>query len=1095
MHRNVLTAARVLLGFCAFSWLAFGQAVTGSLVGTVTDSSGAAVPNAKVSLAETRTGIAQNTTSNQSGNYSFPSLPPGNYRVEVELQGFRKAVKSGIDVLVNSTVRADLEMTPGAVTEVVDVRAEGALLQTDRSDTGRKIETRQLADLPLTYNRNFQSLLNLVPGTVRAFRPHSEFFNVQDSLSTRVNGQSRMANNVQMEGVDNNQRTGLLTAMIPPIEALQTVDVTTSNYEAELGRAGGAVTNVNFKSGGNEVHGSLFEFNKVSRLGARSFFASSKPVTTYNMFGGTIGGPIKKNKLFYFADMQGIRDRRGDYFQYTIPTAAFRTGNLSSAAQPIYDPATGDADALGRTPFAGNVVPASRISPIAARVLGLIPAPNRGAGLSQNWEISTVRKKDTNGGDVKMDYQISDKDRMSVRYSIQRSEIFDPPLYGVKGGGPRDFAGTGIQKAYNGAIGYTRVWSPTWLTEVRLGIMYYRNNADNADKALKTAEELGIKGVNVSDFTGGVPSFNVNGFSNPIIGYSASLPWERGETNMNFVVNTTKTLGNHTIKFGVDYRRTRDELLQNQTFNPRGRYTFNEANTQLITRSAAGVIGVSGATTLGNSFASFLLDRPNQFGRDLPLIFPTFLQRPWFSYVQDKWQVNQKLTVDIGLRHELWPPAVPRAKGGFSNYDPATNSLVIAGVGANPMNMGRKNYLTNFAPRFGAAYRHNEKTVVRMGYGISWAPLVDNGYAFNFPVRENNSFEARNAWSPAGAMADGFPAFKPFAIPANGIIANAPVQVYNTINPNVRESYIQSWNIAIQRTLPKNLVLETAYVANHAVGVKAIYNINAGMVPNAGQNGRPLFQKFGRNADTNDIYFGTSTTYNSLQVKLDRRFANGFALTTAYTYAKAIDLSGADNGGLWVYINAQRSRARADGDRRHVFVQSYVYELPFGKGKRFLTTGPAAQILGGWQMNGLLTLMTGEPFNLSVAGGIINAPGNSNTPNLNGEFKALKNVGPGTYWFDTSVFTSPAAGTFGNLGRNILSGPGFAHLDASIFRTFKVTERWNVQFRAESINFSNTPHFNNPNGDITSPNFGRVTGVNGAPNGPREIQLGLKVTF
>lgn len=1095
MFSKFLPAIKCLIAVTLLGAVSFGQATSGSLVGSVTDSSGASVINAKVTCTETRTGISHASVTNQSGNYSFPNLTPGTYRVEVELPGFRKAVKTGVDVLVNSTIRADLDLVPGAVTEVINVAAESALLQTDRSDTGRKIETRQLADLPLTYNRNFQSLLNLVPGTVRAFRPHSEFFNVQDSLSTRVNGQSRLSNNVQMEGVDNNQRTGLLTAMIPPIEALQTVDVTTSNYEAELGRAGGAVTNVNFKSGGNEIHGSLFEFNKVSRLGARSFFASGKAVTTYNLFGGTIGGPIVKNKTFYFADMQGIRDRRGDYFKYTIPNSAFRTGNLSAATQPVYDPATGDVDSLGRTPFPGNIIPSNRISPITAKILALIPQPNVNASLSQNWETSTVRKKDTNGGDIKVDHQLTDKDRMTARFSIQKSEIFDPPLYSVAAGGPRDFAGTGIQKAYNGAVSYTRIWSPTWLTDIRTGIMYYRNNANNADKQLKTADSLGIKGVNVSDFTGGIPSFNVNGFSNPIVGYSPSLPWERGETNLNFVVNTTKTVRNHTIKFGVDYRRNRDELLQNQTFSPRGRYTFTEATTQLITRSAAGVIGVSGGTTLGNSFGSFLLDRPNQYGRDLPLIFPTFIQRPWFSYLQDKWQVNQKLTVDIGLRHELWPPGVPRVAGGFSNYDPNTNSLSIAGVGGNALNLDRKNYLTNFAPRFGAAYRHNDKTVMRMGYGISWAPLVDNGYAFNFPVRENNSFEAKNAWSPAGAMADGFPAFKPFTIPANGIITNAPAQVYNVINKDVRESYIQSWNVAIQRTLPKNFTLEAAYVGNHGVGIKANYNLNASVIPNSGAAGRPLNVKFGRTADTNNIYFGTSTNYNSLQVKLDRRFANGFSMTTAYTWGRAIDLSGSDNGNIWTYINPQRSRARADGDRSHVFVQSYVYELPFGKGKSFLTNGIAAQILGGWQLNGVLTLQTGEPFNLSVAGGIINAPGNNNTPNLTGDFKVLKNVGPGTFWFDTSSFSNPAPGTFGNLGRNILSGPGLANLDGSIFRTFSITERWKVQFRAEAINFSNTPHFNNPSGDITSPNFGRVTGVNGAPNGPREVQLGLKVTF
>ena len=1084
-----------VLALLSCAAMAYGQAVNGSLVGTVTDSSGALVLNAKVTLTETRTGLGQATATNQSGNYSFPGLPPGTYRVEVESAGFRKAVKTGIDVLVNSTIRADAELQPGGVNEVVNVTADAAILQTDRTDTGRKIEARQLADLPLTYNRNFQSLLNLVPGTIRSYRPHSEFFNVQDSLSTRVNGQSRLSNNVQLEGVDNNQRTGLLTAMIPPIEALQTVDVTTSNYEAELGRAGGAVTNVNFKSGTNEMHGSLFEFNKVSALGARSFFASIKPVTTYNMFGGTIGGPIVKNKTFYFGDFQGIRDRRGDDFIGTIPTTAFRTGNLSAAAQPVFDPATGDASALGRTQFPGNAIPASRISPIATRVLALIPQPNKGGGLGNNEEIATVRQKDTNGGDIKVDHQLTDKDRFAVRYSIQRSKIYDPPLYSLKAGGYREFAGTGIQKAYSAAVNYTRVWSPTWLTEVRTGILYYRNNADNLDRSLKTADELGIKGVNVSDFTGGVPYFNINGYSNPVVGYSASLPWERGETNLNFVANTTKTLGNHTIKFGVDYRRNRDELLQNQTFNPRGRYNFNEANTQLIVRNSAGAIGVSGGTTLANSFASFLLDRPNQFGRDLPLIFPTFLQRPFFSYVQDKWQVNHKLTVDIGLRHELWPPPVPRVKGGFSNYDPSNNSLAIAGVGSNPLNLGRSNFKGEFAPRLGAAYRHNEKTVIRAGYGLSWIPLVDNGYAFNFPVRENNSFDAPNAWSPAGAMSDGFPLFKPFTIPSDGIIRNAPNQVYNVIPLDVKESYIQSWNLTVQRSLGKGFTLDAAYVGNHGVNIKATYNLNAGFVPGAGAAGRPLNLKFGRQADTNNIYFGTSTTYNSLQVKLDRRFSNGFALTTAYTWGKALDLSGADNGGIWTYINSQRSRARADGDRTHSFVQSYVYELPFGKGKKYLTSGPAGLVFGGWQVNGLLTLMSGQPFNLGVSGGIINAPGNPNTPSLNGAFNVLHNVGPGTFWFDPASFSNPASGTFGNIGRNALTGPGFAHADASIFRTFAFTERWKVQFRAEALNFTNTPHFNDPNGDFTSPNFGRVTGVNGAPNGPREVQLGLKVTF
>ncbi len=1085
----------VLFWLLLASVSAYSQAVNGTLVGTVTDSSGALVASAKVTLTATQTNISQQGQTNASGNFAFPNLQPGVYRVEIEVAGFRKSIRDSIDVLVNSTARADFELQPGQITESISVTAEASVLQTDRTDTGRKIETRQLADMPLAYNRNFQNLINLVPGATRSFRPHSEFFNVQDSMSTRVNGQSRLSNNVQLEGVDNNQRTGLLTAMIPAIEALQTVDITTSNYEAELGRAGGAVTNVNFKSGTNAMHGSLYEFNRVSRLGARPFFSNSKPVTTANNFGFTLGGPVMKNKLFYFVDYQGIRDRRGDFHQGTIPTTAFRNGDLNwSRGTDIYDPATGAADGTGRVPFANRVIPSSRISPIATRLLALIPNPTN-SGILQNFQTSTVRKKDTDGGDAKIDWQLTGNDRMSIRYSRQDSSIFDPPLYGVKGGGFRDFAGTGIQTATNAALNYTRVWNPTLITEVRIGVMYYRNNAQNSDIGLKTAQEVGIPGVNVSNFTGGVSNIQINGFSNPTVGYSASLPWERGETNLNFIVNNTKVIGNHTLKFGVDYRRNRDELLQNQTFSPRGRFNFTEGTTILAVRNAAGQLTNGSTQSFSNSFASFLLDAPNSLGRDLPLIFPTFLQRPWFSYVQDNWTVNSKLTVNIGLRHELWPPAVPRVKGGFSNFIPSTNSLVVAGIGSNPMNMGRINYKTSFAPRLGVAYRHNEKTVLRMGYGISWVPLADNGFGFNFPVRENNSFQAASAFVTAGAMKIGFPAFVPFSIPANGIITPAPASVFAYVRPDVREAYVQSWNLAIQRQLPWQLALEVAYVGNKGTGITGVENMNPGLQIGAGAAGQPFNILFGRRDAIQNLYFGTNSNYHSLQSKLDRRFSNGFALTTAYTWAKAIDTTGADNGGFRYYINPQRNRARADGDVRHVFVQSYIYELPFGKGKKMLTSGPMAWIAGGWQVNGILTLQTGTPFNMGVPGGIINAPGNANDPNLIGAYSAPKGVGTHTQWFDRNAFAQPAAGTFGNIGRNVFNGPGLFNIDASLFRRINITERWKAELRMESFNLTNSPKFNNPNGDITSPNFGRVTGAQGAPNGPREIQLGLKIIF
>ena len=1059
----------------------YGQAVNATLLGNVIDASGAAVPGAKVVIIETRTGISRGTQTNQSGNYVFANLQPGNYNVEVEHPGFRRAVRQSVDVLVNSTARVDLQLQPGEITESITVTAETAMLQTDRSDTGRKIETRQVQDLPLTFNRNFQALLNLVPGVHRAFRPHSEFFNPQDSLSNNVNGQSRLANNVQLEGVDNNHRTGLLTAMIPPIEALATVDITTSNYEAELGRAGGAVTNVVVRSGTNDLHGSLFEFNRLSKLGARNVFAQTKAPTTYNLFGGTFGGPIRRNQTFFFVDYQGIRDRRGDVFRATIPTPEFRRGDLSASPSIIYDPATGDSDGRNRIPFAGNQIPTSRISPVSRRILDLVPDPTF-SGLQTNFERATVRQKDTDGFDVKVDHQFSDSDRLSVRYSFQRHEIVDPPLFGIAGGGGKGFAGDGLQRAQNAAINYNRLFSPTLLAEFRVGVLRYRNDARNTDINLRTADEIGIPGVNVTAFTGGIPSVNVNGFSNPLVGFSASLPWERAETNFNYISNWTKTLGNHTIKWGADVRRIRDDLLQNQTFSPRGLFTFTPGPTAL---------NGDPRTSFGNSFASFLLDQPNSFGRDLPVIFPAFRQTAVFLYGQDKWQVSPKLTLDLGLRWEFWPPATPGRAAGFSNFDPTNNTLVIAGVGGNPSDLGRKTRYTFFAPRFGLAYRLAPKTVIRTGYGISYIPFPDNSYAYNFPVRQNNAFNALNTFSAAGRMADGFPPPLIAEIPADGIIRNPPESNFDVIPLDYKEGYVQSWNFTIQQALPGQFTLEAGYVGNVGRRVGAVRNLNAGLIPGAGAAGQPLFQLFGRRAATNLRFESTNTSYNSLQVKFDRRFSAGFLLTTAYTYSRSIDFVN-NNGGFFFQTFPDLNRGRSDFDRTHVFVQSYIYELPFGRSRRWLRQGPLAWIVGDWQVNGIFTAQSGAPLNFTFNSATLNMPGNGNRPNLLGKPRIVGDKGRGELFFDTSVFAPPAPATIGNAGRNVLGGPSFWNLDFSVFRKFPITERFGGEFRFESFNFTNTPHFNNPNGEFGNANFGQVVS---AEQDQRQIQFGLKITF
>jgi len=1119
IQRSIFT----LMLFVCSSVNVWAQAVTATLVGTITDSSGAVVVNSKVSATETNTGVSRTTSTNESGNYVFPTLPPGTYSVTVEQAGFKKAARTGVDVIVNATTRVDLTLVPGQVSETVEVTAESAILQTDRADTGRKIETAQLANLPTGYSRSFQSLLNLVPGTTRAFAPHSEFFNSQGSLSTQVNGVSRLGNNVQFEGVDNNHRTGLLTILIPPIEAIQNVDVSTSNYEAELGRAGGAVTNVILKSGSNNLHGALYEFHNNSHLNARETFQPSKPVTTYNYFGGNIGGPIIRNKTFFFADYLRIADRRGDGFIITVPNAAFRSGDFSSQTARVYDPATGDRiTGVGRQPFADNRIPTSRINPIAAKILTFVPDTNLNNNLINNFAGATTRSKDQDSFDVKVDHQQGDKDRFSVRYSFQRPVVTDPGRFGIYGGGGKGFAATGINRTQSAAINYTRLLSPTLIAEGRLGVGRYSNKAENLDIGTNASETLGIRGVNLDRWSSGLTTISVGGYADPLVGYVNSLPWNRAETNIDLVNNWTNIRSNHTIKFGVDVRRLRDELLQTQDAGgPRGQFSFG--NNQTSTSGAAVQAQVNG-------LASFLLDVPSQIQRDLAVAFPAY--RAWmvFSYLQDKWQVTQKLTIDLGLRHDFYPPATPRLKGGFSNYDPSNNTLVVAGFGNNPMNLGRKTYATGFAPRVGMAYRLDSKSVVRAGFGLSWIPYPDNSYAYNFPVKQTNVYPNTNTFGQAQApngsfvsMATGFPAPTTAAIPDSGIInAGTPgllSSVFNNIPLDYREGYLVTWNIALQRQLPRNFTIEAAYVANHTVRAPVAYNLNASFVFNSGSNGKPLFQKFNKNTDVNYRYAGVSNNYNSLQVKIDRRFSGGFQMTTAYTLGHALGVSSED-GGLWNYIQQRRSYARLDFDRRHTFVQSYVYELPFGRGKKFLTSGVGRWVAGGWQLNGVLSLMTGRPFTLGTNVSA-NTPGSSITPDLRGEMKLTHavagTVGTAT-WFDTtgcvpvvtpSCFVQQPLDAdgrtphFGNLGRNVFNGPGLGNLDFSIFRRIEVTERVKVELRGESTNVTNSPAFGNPNTTLGDANFGRITGtlaglvtnqgVGGT--GPRAVNLGIKITF
>jgi hypothetical protein len=1110
---------------------AWGQAVSATLLGTVTDTAGAAVPNATVQIQENATGITHKGITNDSGNYTFPNLTPGTYAVSVTADGFKKETHASVDVVVNTTTRVDLSLQLGSATETVVVTGAPAIMQTDRADVSTNLESHTLESMPISVNQNFQSLLTLVPGVGPPVFQHSQFFNAASSIQAEVNGQPREGNSFQIEGIDDDERTGLLQILIPPAQAIQTVDVSTSNYEAELGRAIGTVSNVIIKSGTNQFHGLATEYVQNSEFDARSYFNKGVGHLAYNYFGGGVGGPLIKDKLFFYADYFRSPDHEANSNTLTIPDPKWYTPNTagfidlsgplqSSGKGQIYDPDTGNPDGSGRTPFPNNQIPYSRVNPVSINLMKLLPAPNENLSTSttspaNNYFITLPFQKTTTRYDIKIDYQITQKDHLSGRYDHQGITIFQAPAFGAAGGGPANgaFSGTGTQGTYSSGINYDRAFSSTLLTEARVGVAHYGNSATPIGYGTDYATQIGIPGVNISQFTSGQVGIFMSDFtgsSNPaFIGYSASLPWIRTETNIDVVNHWTKIIRNHTVKFGVDLRRIHDDLLQDQTFSPRGAITFSENNT-----SEPGA-----STNIANEMASLLFDVPSQTGRDINTYFPAY--RDWwlFSFVGDKWQVTPKLTADLGVRWEIYFPATPKSAGGFSNYDPTTNSLVIAGVGSNPSNLGLNTRYTNFAPRLGFAYRATEQTVVRGGFGISYTPFEDNTYAYNYPVRANNSYQQLNSYQPAllsnGAVATfqaGFPAPVPIVIPSNGIINASSSsfltnQSYVVIPKNYRNPYVESWNLTVQQALPAQFSLQLSYVANHGVDIGAAQNINLPPALGLGTAGQPEYIAFKRSAATNVYFLGYSSNFQSLQVQLNRRFANSLGMITSFTWGKGLGYQTDDDGGLLFWLDQRHNYAPTDFDHRLNFEESLTYQLPFGPGKRWLSSGITSSLLGGWQIGAIVSLYTGLPFNVTANGGTINTPGQQQMANLARGYHVLHGIGAGHNWFDPTAFAQPAGcpktgacpleygTTMGNVGRNAYYGPGYIQDNLSLFKTFPIRESVSLEMRADAFQLSNSPQFASPSSSITSTTFGQVTSTVGSGTGINGIGGGRSLQF
>ncbi|HEY1987560.1 MAG TPA: carboxypeptidase regulatory-like domain-containing protein [Terracidiphilus sp.] len=1139
----------VTIALC-LSLSSHGQAVNGTLLGTVTDSTGATVPNAKVVATATATGAIHESTTNESGNYTFPDLQPGPFSVTIEAAGFKKATQQNIDLASNSSTRVDIILQTGNVSETILVTTAPPVLQTDRADISTKIETEDVVDMPLGTNRNFQSLLNLVPGAAPATFQHSQFFNAASSLQTEANGLPREGNLYQIEGVDDDERTGLLQIIIPPAEAILSVDISTNNFEAELGRATGAVTNVTLKSGTNNIHGSLFEFIQNNDLNARSYFGGPLGHLSYNYFGGAAGGPIVKDKLFIFGDYLHTTDHEAVSSTFTIPDSRYFTNagvtagctdplgciDLSAAFNgskgQIYDPATGDGKTTHRTPFKNNQIPFSRVNPVSLNTLQLLNAAAAKYGKlvtkplnnpANNYTTNLPFTKTTDSYDIKADYSLTERNHLSYRYSYQKAVTFQQSAFGSFLGGPQGggFEGKGNQISYSTGINFDHVFSPKFFTEARVGVAHLGNSAQPIDYGSSDATTLGVPGVNISGqpFTSGQVAMTINGgFSSPLIGYSASEPWIRAESNADFVNNWTKISGNHTFKWGADVRRIHDDLLQDQTFSPRGAFTFSDVQTS--DASSAG-------TNVANDIASFLLDQPSQVGRDLNTFFPRYRQWWIFAFASDKWQASPKLTLDLGVRWDLYPPATPAIAGGFSNYDPVNNNLVLAGLGGNPSNLGMKTQYRYFAPRTGFAYRLRNDTVLRGGFGISYTPFPDNTYAYNYPIRANNSYQptGTSGFTPA-VLADnvtvatfqaGFPAPVPVAIPSSGIIAaNTPFltsQVYTYVPQTYKNPYADSWNIALQQALPYDLSFQLAYVANHGTDISGAQNINLPTTYGGGANSDPEKIAFGRTAATNEYFLGFSSNYQSLQAQMTKRFSHGLSFVSAFTWGKALGYISGDDGNLSFFANFRRNYAPLDFDRALNYEQSFTYELPFGRGHQVLSSGVGDAVLGGWKLSGIISAVSGLPFTITANGGTLNTPGTTQTANLTGSFHKLGKIGATSPWFDTTAFTQPSGCTgqspcthpgLGNSGRNQFRGPGYIQDNISLFKRFNLYRETGFEIRVDAFQLSNTPQFGQPNGSGPSgaSGFGTITStlgsgqgsVNGVGGG-RTLQGSAKFSF
>ncbi len=1065
------------------------QVVNATLTGTVTDPSGASVPKASVTATEKSTGIARSTVTNTAGDYNIPYLDPGTYRLDIVAPGFKKYTRDNLTLEVSTIGRADAALSPGEMTETVTITAEAALLQTDSAEVARNFETRSVSELPLI-NRDFQQLAGLAAGVSLPAQTGSSLEDAQGTYYFNSNGQGNSSNNTIVDGIENTNFSLGVSLYLPNAEDVSEVRVSTNNYSAEFGRAGGAVVNAVTRGGTNSIHGSLWEFNRVADLTARDFFnkvTSPKPGLTLNLFGAAIGGPIVKDKTFFYGTFQGKYVRQASTSTNTVPQTAWLTGNFSGVpGLALYDPSTGNpATGAGRQPFPNNIIPPSELSPVALKLNMYWPQPNL-SGLINNFVTNVPFRHDDNSYDVRVDHSFTSKTQGYVKFNTTDYNVF-------QGSATGNLVGTSYQAnnyTITATTNLTHVFSPTLVTEVRLGYNRWLDNVQSVNTV--TNQQLGITDPTPDQTsTKSLASIQIN--SLPALGAGTGYPILEVDNIFTGSNTWTKIMGKHTLKWGGEVTRRREDRAQPEglDYGPRGKFVFNPGTTELLGGPALGSYGA-----LGNSFAAFDLGDPNQSGRTYMVLTPTNRQTYLAPFIEDTYRITRRLTLSLGLRYDLYTTVTPRYKGGAGNYDAGTNTMLVAGYGS--VGLGTRIQLQpfDFAPRLGFAYTLDAKTVIRGGFGISYwegrfgftGGTLDTQYPAIYYV----SLGVLNTFPVGGSLSQVLPVTLT-PIPSSGMINPAPDQPFYQMPAYNPTPYTESYNLTVQRQVTSHVTVDAAYVGNvgrHLPYTEAL-NVAA---PGTGSAGLSEFMAFGRMSSTTLRANGQNSSYNSLQGNLNQRFSHGLTLTVAYAFSKSLDVESNQGSVTIPYLPISRQHGLSSFDQTNLLTISHTYELPFGKGRAFLSNGGvAARVVSDWQLNGVFRLQSGLPYSPTVDATSCNCPGNSNFANVTGPIVYLNGIGPGQPWVSASSFAVPPANTFGNAGRDILRGPGLKNYDFSLFRTFPIREWAKLQFRAEFYNLTNTPHFANPNATVGSASFGLITGS--AYGGNRAVQLGARVIF